>query len=84
MKQIRYEKAALKYLQKLDQKTAARIVKAIRLFADTGEGDVKFLTGRPNHSRLRVGSYRVIFTYENGQLVIVVLNIGPRGDVYKS
>jgi len=33
--------------------------------------------------RLRVGEYRVIFRLENDVLIIVVVDIGPRGGVYK-
>ncbi|WP_152521750.1 type II toxin-antitoxin system RelE family toxin [Marinobacter shengliensis] len=33
--------------------------------------------------RLRQGSYRAICRIDNGELVVLVLKIGTRGDVYK-
>jgi len=31
--------------------------------------------------RLRVGDYRVVYTVENGQLIVWVLAVGNRGDI---
>ncbi|MDM0065823.1 hypothetical protein [Variovorax sp. J31P207] len=38
--------------------------------------------GRPGY-RLRAGDWRVIYTLESGRLVILVLEIGTRGGIYK-
>jgi len=32
----------------------------------------------------RIGEYRVLFTLNNAQLVILVLNVGNRRDIYKA
>lgn len=47
-----------------------------------GAANVKKLVGRPGY-RLRVGDWRVIYTLDSGRLVILVLDIGARGGVYK-
>lgn len=47
----------------------------------TAARNVKKLKGRPGY-RLRVGDWRVIFTLDNDELVLIVIEIGPRGDVY--
>lgn len=33
--------------------------------------------------RLRVGDFRIIFTIDNGQYIICVIDIGNRGQIYK-
>ncbi len=45
-------------------------------------GDWKPLRGEP-YWRLRQGGYRAICSVESGQLTILVLKVGSRGDVYK-
>lgn len=44
--------------------------------------NVKKLVGVTGY-RLRVGDWRVIFDVESGRLVVLVLQIGTRGGVYK-
>ena len=41
------------------------------------------MAGHKDLYRLRVGSYRVIYTVENDLLIVRVLTVGNRGDVYK-
>ena len=61
--------------------TQIRIVKAIELLPN-GE-DIKKLKGHNDLFRLRVGDYRIIYTVDNGELIIYVIDINNRGDVYK-
>ena len=44
--------------------------------------NVTRLQGRSGY-RLRVGDWRVIYDLEDDQLVILVLKIAPRGEVYR-
>ena len=41
------------------------------------------MQGYSGYFRLRVGSYRVIYSVDNEVLIICVVNIGNRGDIYK-
>ncbi|MDQ0933843.1 type II toxin-antitoxin system RelE family toxin [Streptomyces turgidiscabies] len=50
---------------------------------DTNAFDVKALQGHDARWRLRVGDYRVVYTVEDGQLVVWVLAVGNRRDVYR-
>lgn len=75
------DKPALKFLQKQTQIQRERILKAISLLPENG--DIKPLAGYINQYRLRVGSYRVIYTIKDDLLIVQVLNIGNRGDIYK-
>ena len=44
--------------------------------------NVTKLQNRPGY-RLRVGDWRVIYEVQDNQLVILVLRIAPRGEVYR-
>jgi mRNA interferase RelE/StbE len=44
--------------------------------------NAKKLQGRPGY-RLRVGDWRVIYEVNKDQVVIIVMKIAPRGEVYK-
>ena len=75
------EKPALKFLQKQPKTQQERILRAIQGLPDAG--DIKPMSGHENLYRLRVGAYRVIYTVEGDLLIVRVLTIGNRGDVYK-
>lgn len=77
---IIYEKRCLKYLKKLDRNIQLRIIKAINQLP---LGDVKRLQGNTENYRLRVGSYRIIFSRDDEKLIILIIGIAPRGEVYK-
>lgn len=85
--QIRYSKASLKFLSKLDQKSVARIRTAIYgLTLSPPAGDIKVMQGyNDDRKRLRVGSWRVIYRYgaENEVDILLIIDIGNRGDIYK-
>jgi mRNA interferase RelE/StbE len=50
---------------------------------DTAALDIKALQGHSARWRLRVGDYRVVYTVEEGRLVVWVLALGNRRDVYR-
>lgn len=80
---IEVRPAAARQLRKLDPPTARRIQGAIALLADDPRPPAsRPLTGRPAW-RVRVGDYRVIYTIEDDRLVVVVVTIGHRRDVYR-
>jgi len=79
---IVFEKPAIKFLLKQSRKQQERLLKAINQLPNVG--DVKPLNGIDGVFRLRVGDYRVIYSIEHDMLRIKVLNIGNRGDIYKT
>ncbi|MFC4061995.1 type II toxin-antitoxin system RelE/ParE family toxin [Planomonospora corallina] len=50
---------------------------------DTSALDIKALQGHDSRQRLRVGDYHVVYTVEDGQLLVWVLAVGNRRDVYR-
>ena len=78
---IELDKPAMKFLAKQPKPQQERILRAI--YRLPGEGDIKPMAGHENLYRLRVGDYRILYTIENARLVVRVLQIGNRGDIYK-
>lgn len=85
--QIVYSQVALKFLAKLDKKSALRIRDAVKgLTHQPPEGDIKLMQGfSDGRKRLRIGSWRVIYCVDTDGVVTIlnVIEIGNRGDVYK-
>ena len=42
----------------------------------------KQLKGHTGLLRLRVGSYRIIYTVDNGRLIVRIIDAGNRGQIY--
>ncbi|EJW11265.1 plasmid stabilization system [Rhodovulum sp. PH10] len=79
MKTVVHAASAARQRRRLEGETRQRIDAKLVRYAETGEGDVKRLTGRPG-IRLRVGDWRVIFV-EN-DTTITVLAVGHRREIY--
>ena len=77
------KKIAEKFIVKLPQPEKERVLKAIYHLPEGN--DIKELKGKKNKGlyRLRVGDYRVVYTIDNGKLIICVVDAGNRGDIYK-
>ena len=79
MYRIVLKKSAKKFIEGLPRNEKVRIVAAIEQLPD-GE-DIKQLKGHPGMLRLRVGPYRIIYTVDHGELVVCVIDAGPRGQI---
>lgn len=62
---------------------AGRIRASMQRFARENVGDVVKLAGQGGLYRLRVGDWRVIFTYEDDDLVVLALRVLNRRDAYR-
>ena len=80
MYNIIIKKKAKKFIDKIPQNDKKRIVTAIESLPD-GE-DIKKLKGHDELLRLRVGSYRIIYTVDHGKLTVYVIDAGNRGEIY--
>ena len=74
------KKPAKRFIDGLPVNERRRIVDAIERLPDSG--DIKRLQGHDDLFRLRVGPYRVLYTVDNGEFVIYVVDAGSRGQVY--
>ena len=75
---------ARKQLSELPKKVQAAIAEALEGLPEGLNHNCKKLAGPSNSYRLRVGDYRIIFQIERGKLVIVVIKIAHRRDVYRA
>lgn len=66
-----------------DVRLAKRIRAAIYALADDPRPPrSRKLEGRQDEWRVRVGTWRVVYRIEDGRLVVVVVRVAPRGEVY--
>ena len=83
---VRFTKQALKTLEKLDKPTAALILGWIKKNLENTINPFihgKALLGDLKGSwRYRIGDYRLICHIVNEELIILVLRIGHRRDIY--
>jgi mRNA interferase RelE/StbE len=80
-----YSKEAGKVLTKIPQNTAKLIrdkMTAIAANPYANHPNAKKLQGLDGY-RLRVGDWRVVYRIRNQELIVIVLKVGARGDVYK-
>ena len=96
MREIVFHRNAARYLAKMPGDRKAQVLAALRTLAGmldpTIHPNVSMMAGEwAGTWRLRVGSYRAIFTFttdaqtnaeESPQGRLEVLAIGPRGDIY--
>jgi len=81
--EVLFSDLALKQLRKLDQEIRQRIIAMIERIRIRPDDYVRKLVGDDGY-RLRVGNYRVIMGLDREKLIILVLRIGHRRNVYDS
>ena len=80
MYRIIIKKKAKKFIDGLPINERRRVAVAIEHLPN-GE-DIKRLKGHNKLFRLRVGDYRIIYTVDNGELIVYVIDAGNRGQIY--
>lgn len=79
---IELRPAAVKALRQIDPHDRPRIQGAIALLGeDPRPPGARALQGRDG-LRVRVGNYRIVYTVHDDVLVVVVVTLGHRRDVY--
>lgn len=82
--EVNVSRTAEKQLAQLPKPDQLRVVNAIRALAiDPHPIGYRKLSGHEDVFRIRIGVYRVIYAVENEHLVILVLKIGHRKDIYR-
>ena len=79
---VNFTKQALKDLQRINEPVHTKIRRAIRSLAeDPRPNGCKKLKGREGY-RIRIGNYRVIYEIFDDILLVEIVNLGDRKDVY--
>lgn len=80
--QVELRPAAVRALKRIDHQDRDRIRGAIALLGEDPRPPVaKALQGRPG-LRVCIGDYRIIYTVEDNVLIVAVITLGHRRDVY--
>jgi mRNA interferase RelE/StbE len=80
---ILVERYAQKQILKLDKKVIPVIKMAIASLADNPRPfGYKKLKGEDAY-RIRVGDYRIIYEIEDDKIIVIVVSVGHRKDIYK-
>lgn len=76
---------ATKELRTLDAPMRVRIIAALQLLGNNPHPPTaKTLSGHTGYFRVRVGDYRIVYTVENERLLVLVLTLGHRGEIYRT
>jgi len=84
---FRWRERAVRQLRAIPQPAALTILRALAPLGDDPrhpDANVKKLAGYDDRYRLRVGDYRVIYEVMDGQLVILVVGVGHRREIYRA
>ena len=78
-----FKKSVLKDIERIPKRDLRRIIKRIESLAnDPGPPGHEKLTGRERY-RIRQGNYRIVYSIQDDELMIWVIKVGHRGDVYR-
>lgn len=81
---VSFADQALKQLGKLDKPIRLRITRKIReLAVDPRPAGSTPLKGDTESWRVRVGDYRIVYAIHDGTLVVLVLSVAHRREVYR-
>jgi len=81
---VEFAASAAREFRALDRQMQRRIsAKLAELAADPFPAGVRKIQGEEEHWRIRVGDYRVIYRVEKRRVVVVIVRIGHRREVYR-
>jgi len=82
--EIRWKKSAVKEIKSIQKKDQQAILLAVeKLKTDPLRHGVKKLTNSRNTYRLRIGNYRVVYNLLKSVLIVEIIRVRHRRDVYR-
>lgn len=84
MYKILFKKSAVKELAKLPENEQINIIQKVNaLKEEPYPSGIRKLLGQDDVFRIRIGNYRVIYIVHNNELIIEIIRIKHRKDVYR-
>jgi mRNA interferase RelE/StbE len=81
---IEVSATAERQIRKLPRADQIRVIRVIQALAtDPRPAGCRKLSGQHDVFRVRIGRYRVLYSIEDRRVVIVVLKVGDRKDIYR-
>ena len=84
---FRWREKAIRQLRAVPQSTALTILRALSPLGDDprrSDASITKMVGHDDRYRLRVGDYRVIYEIRDGQLIILIVGVGHRREIYRN
>ena len=82
---VEFRPSVLKSLEKIPKRDLVRIKKKVEeLGTNLPDPTTTRMKGNNSFHRVRTGAYRIIYEIHNDKLVILVVKIGHRKDVYRN
>ena len=81
---IEFKRSAAKALQKIPRRDQKRIRDKIDSLSEgLPDPNITKMKGNNPFHRIRVGDYRIVYEIQDDILIIVILKIGHRKDIYR-
>lgn len=83
---IEFVRSSRKEFEKLPAAIRKKVVEALKLLSFNPYSEIlkiKKLKATEDLFRIRIGDYRIVYEIRNDKLVVVVIKIGHRREIYK-
>lgn len=77
------QKPAERFLRKLDKNNQKRVIERLKELEKNPYSGIPLVGNFAGLWKLRIGDYRVIYTIKNEELIVLVLKIGHRKNIYE-
>ena len=81
---IEFKAVARKSLERLEKQDQLRIYAAIELLGDNPRPPLAVKIKGSDYFRVRVGDYRILYTIDSGRLIILIIDLGHRREIYRT
>lgn len=81
---IEWKHSAKKELKRMPKATISKILTAVESLSENPfPRGIRKIIGTENIFRMRIGDYRIVYFVESNKLIIQIIKVGHRRDIYK-